>query len=325
MTTRIKVPVVVAEPTIQIPIEAIITLAPAASEIKRVKKNVFLEQVKLVPVAPFSRIDGTDFFTAGRAKLFVAGHIRENIEFAARKNVEFAAAGACAAPLQDQIVDIPFSGVTDVTSFINPPVIGINEASESSFLSDMNPLNARLDKFFFNNLVKFNEQPFGELVSANFFELDFSSTEPVAEGTFRTLTEKIVMELTLKVLQNQQLQFLPCQPMIQMTTTQVDENPCLFNTTGTVTCSGQLVSSPVSITFTVFINGIQVSQTFTFPKGSFRVGIRFFAVTVGTATITATTTVNGVTISTSNTFSVNCIGAGIASSEKAASAEFFVP
>jgi hypothetical protein len=62
-----------------------------------------------------------------------------------------------------------------------------------------------LDKFFFNNLVKFNEQPFGELVAANFFELDFAPTEPASEAAFTTLTEKIVLELTVKVLQTQQL------------------------------------------------------------------------------------------------------------------------
>jgi hypothetical protein len=204
ITTRIKVPVVVAEPTIQIPIEATITLNIAtdrrASEIKRVKKNVFLDQVKLVPVPPFTRIDGTDFFNVTRAKLFVAGHIR--------KNIEWAFAGTCSAALQDRIVDIPFSGVTDLTSFVNPPQIGINETAEASFLSDTSGLTPRLDKFFFQNLVKFNEQPFGELVAANFFELDFAPVAATAEGPFSVITEKIVLELTLKVLQNQQLNIL---------------------------------------------------------------------------------------------------------------------
>jgi hypothetical protein len=156
--------------------------------------------VKLVPVAPFTRIDGTDFFAFARAKLFIAGHIRKNIEFAST---------GCTNTLFDQIVDIPFTGFTELSTaagtLINPPILGINESSESSFLSDVNNLNARLDKFFFNNLVKFNEQPFGELVAANFFELDFAPTEPAAEGTFTTLTEKIVLELTVKVLQTQQL------------------------------------------------------------------------------------------------------------------------
>lgn len=198
--SRIKVPVVLAEPTIQIPIEATFTLGEAATEIKRVKKNVFLDQVKIVPVMPFTRVDGTDFFTFSRAKLFIAGHIR--------KNLEFIGAG-CFQSLADQVVDIPFTGFTELSAaagtLINLPIFGINESSESSFLSDTNPLNARLDKFLFNNLVKFNEQPFGELVAANFFELDFSPVEPTAEGTFTTLTEKIVLELTVKVLQTQQV------------------------------------------------------------------------------------------------------------------------
>jgi hypothetical protein len=197
---RIKVPVVLAEPTIQIPLEATITLGVPATEIKAVKKNVFLDQVKIVPEGPFTRVDATDFFTFARAKLFIAGHIRKNIEFAST---------GCTGTLFDQIVDIPFTGFTALSvaagTLINLPILGINESSESSFLSDTNNLNARLDKFFFNNLVKFNEQPFGELVAANFFELDFAPTEPAAEGTFTTLTEKIVLELTVKVLQIQQL------------------------------------------------------------------------------------------------------------------------
>ena len=61
VVTRIKVPVVLAERTIQIVVESDIPLYPAATEIKRVKKHVFLDQVKLVPVT-FARIDNTDFF-----------------------------------------------------------------------------------------------------------------------------------------------------------------------------------------------------------------------------------------------------------------------
>ena len=99
----IKVPVVTAEPTIQITVEADIKLRPAATEIKRVKKNVFLNQVKLVPVE-FDVLAEQTFLTCTRAKLFVAGHIRKNLEFAS---------DACNGPLQDQIVDIPFTGFAD--------------------------------------------------------------------------------------------------------------------------------------------------------------------------------------------------------------------
>ena len=55
VVTRIKVPVVLAERTIQIVVESDIPLNPPATEIKRVKKHVFLDQVKLVPVR-FARI-----------------------------------------------------------------------------------------------------------------------------------------------------------------------------------------------------------------------------------------------------------------------------
>ena len=100
VTPTIKTPVVLAEPTLQIVVEADIPLSPAATEIKRVVKNVFLDQVKLVPVA-FAPIDGSDFFNVTRGKLFVSGHIRKNIEYATAD---------CNAPLQDRIADVPFSG-----------------------------------------------------------------------------------------------------------------------------------------------------------------------------------------------------------------------
>ncbi|MDP4086699.1 MAG: Uracil permease [Bacillota bacterium] len=191
----VKIPAVIAEPTLRIVVEANIPLASAATEIKRVKKNIFLDQVKLVPVA-FARIDGTDYFVATRATVFVAGHIR--------KNIEYAGAG-CAGPLLNQIADVPFSGYTDLTTFTTPPIIGIAETAEANFLNETTQMDARLDKFFFNNLVKYNEQPFGELVAANMFELDFSPTLTSPEGAFTTLTEKIVLNLTVKVLQVQQM------------------------------------------------------------------------------------------------------------------------
>lgn len=191
-----KVPVVLAEPTLQIVVESNITLNPVATEIKRVKKNVFLNQVKLVPVA-FTRIDNTDFFRVTRAKLFVAGHIRKNIEYAS---------SACNGALQDRIADVKFTGFADITTFLTPPILGISEGVEANFISDTDNLSARLDKAFFQNLVKYNEQPFGELVAANFFELDFSPVAATTEGTFSTLTEKLVLDLTVKVLQTQQIQ-----------------------------------------------------------------------------------------------------------------------
>jgi hypothetical protein len=69
-------------------------------------------------------------------------------------------------------------------------------------------MGARLDKVFFENLVKYNDQPYYELVAANIFELDFSPTMANPEGTFTQLTEKVILELTFKVLQVQQVEIV---------------------------------------------------------------------------------------------------------------------
>jgi len=191
----IKVPVVLAEPTLQIVVEADITLDPPATEIKRVVKNVFLEQIKLVPVA-FSKFENTDFFFVTKAKLFVSGFIRKNIEYASN---------SCSAPLQDIIADVGFNGFAEIDNFLTSPIIGFGQNNSAAFLNEKNQIVPRLDKFFFQNLVKYNEQPFGELVAANFFELDFSPVMASPEGPFSTLREKIVLDLTVKVLQTQQI------------------------------------------------------------------------------------------------------------------------
>ncbi|PFD38059.1 Uracil permease [Bacillus cereus] len=214
----IKTPVVLAETTLQIAVESNITFpAPGATEIKRVKKHVFLDQVKLVPVA-FKAIPGSDFLTVEKAKLFVAGHIRKNIEFATN---------ACSGALQDMIADVQFFGFAELkcTDFLSPPLFANTTKLEANFVDDTG-LNARLDKAFFQNHVKYNEQPFGELVAADFFELDFSPTPATPEGTFRTLTEKIVLDLTLKVLQVQQIK-VTGNPVVLPTT----PSPCPPTTT----------------------------------------------------------------------------------------------
>ncbi|PAE26987.1 Uracil permease, partial [Paenibacillus sp. 7884-2] len=67
-------------------------------------------------------------------------------------------------------------------------------------------------KYYFQNSVVYNEQPFCELISAEFFELDFSPNSFDSHkgkcsnnDSFNKLREKIVTDLTLKVLQVQQI------------------------------------------------------------------------------------------------------------------------
>lgn len=211
-TPIIKVPVVLAEPTLQIVLEADIKLQPPASEIKRVKKHVFLDQIELIPVA-FKRIDRTDYFYVTRAKLFVAGTVRKNIEYATKD---------CTGTIQDRIANVPFTGFAELhgdicensNGFHQFPIIGISESSEANFLNEKSMLDARLDKAFFQNLVKYNEQPFGELLAANFYELDFSPAKTPCKGTFSRLREKLVLDLTVKILQTQQFKIIGAQQIL---------------------------------------------------------------------------------------------------------------
>ncbi|MDM5155904.1 hypothetical protein QUF88_19530 [Bacillus sp. DX1.1] len=194
----VKVPVVLAERTIQIVVESTIPLDPPAVEIKRVLKNVFLTQCKLVPVA-FTPVQNTNFRRVTRAKLFVEGFIRKNIEFASDE---------CNGVLYDRIANVNFSGFAELSGndFLTQPLIAASSDTTSHFINPKNGDEPRLDKYFFENSVVYNEQPFCELISANFFELDFSPCPTKLNEPFDKLREKIVLDLTLKVLQVQQVQ-----------------------------------------------------------------------------------------------------------------------
>ena len=124
----IKVPAVLAETTIQIVVEANIPLNPPAVEIKRVLKDIFLTQCKLVPVA-FGADQCTGVRTVTRAKLFVEGYIRKDIEYSTRN---------CNGMIRDRIANVPFSGFADSTcgtygDFLLFPILSV--PSESGRIS----------------------------------------------------------------------------------------------------------------------------------------------------------------------------------------------
>ncbi|MGQ8851401.1 DUF7852 domain-containing protein, partial [Bacillus sp. TSA_125.2] len=114
------------------------------------------------------------------------------------------------------------------------PIIAFGSENKARFINPKKNDVPRLDKYFFENNVFYNEQPYCELISAEFYELDYSSYDvhhyskhdeyqdrnqdryqdkyedkyydQYPEKEFDKLREKIVLDLTLKVLQTQQVQ-----------------------------------------------------------------------------------------------------------------------
>jgi len=206
----VKIPVIIAETSITIPVEATITLDQTVMEIKRIKKNVFLTQSRLIPFSQESyKCTGV---------LFVSGFVRKNIEYATQNCIVGTGDAVC-GDIRHCTVQVPFNFSTRVT-FLRPPVFEENTTpSEIEFFTDKlvgyddcadtiiggNPC----DQNFFSSEI-FNEKPYVELVKADVTEIDIftnsiSSCERTTERMFTQLTEKVVVNLTLKVLQKQQI------------------------------------------------------------------------------------------------------------------------
>jgi len=206
----VKIPVVLAEVNVTIPVEATITLDQAAMEIKRIKKNVFLTQSRLIPFSQDNR--------PGTGILYLAGFIRKNIEYATQTCMTSGTANVC-GDIRHCTVEVPFNFTTRIT-FRRPPVFVENTTvSELEFFTDnrqgcdacADPVIGRNtcdQSSFFTEF--FNEKPFTELVRADITEVDINTNPMIncanpTEQMFNRLTEKVVVNLTLKVLQNQQV------------------------------------------------------------------------------------------------------------------------
>ena len=201
-----KVPVLIAEPEIEINVEAEISLDEPALEIKRIKKNLFLNQCKLI---------NTDKCKKG--KLFIGGFIRKNIEYATAAGQSSTGYSLC-GDIRHTTVMVPFECVTEV-DFISPP-----EFNEPGFTKEIeiyghmkNECSPCEDKIIghdpceyeYEHYERFSEKVFCELVDAKISEVDIkrgpSKFLMPNEHLFDCLIEKMVIRVRLKLLQNQQI------------------------------------------------------------------------------------------------------------------------
>ncbi len=205
--TIVKIPVVLAELAIQVNVDSTITLPEPALEIKKIKKRLKVTQCTL--------LQDTN-------KLFIKGFVRKNIEYATRGCST--AVGFC-GDIRHCTVDIPFRCVTPVCfNVFHPAPLQFNTQDEFEYFrsqalptTDFAEKDHLLSGDFseFNQITTeyFNELPFCELISSRIVEFDefINRTRPAGvelpfeEFEFELIEEKMVIDITLKLLQNRQV------------------------------------------------------------------------------------------------------------------------
>lgn len=184
----IKVPVVLAEFEVEISSQSHIKFDQPAVEVLRVKKNVFLTECRLLPVVK---------------KLFLKGFVRKNIEFAAKSKDSRGGNN-----IRHIIVEIPFICTTLIDYFIQPNVntdvvkCKMEKNKNESQLEDKQDEELRSCEYL-------NERIYCEIVKARVFEVDINEDEKpektVSEKVIQELDEKLVIYITLRLLQKQEI------------------------------------------------------------------------------------------------------------------------
>lgn len=202
----VKIPVVLSEMTIRFNVGTTINLPEPALEIRNIKKRLKITQCMLIQPTNI---------------LFIKGFVRKNISYTT--GICSNRSGVC-GELRHCTIDVPFECSTPVNYFTPPAEITLNSSSEFEYfkVSDLpNQHFAEKDNLLSGDLSEinqfmtenFNELPFCELIQARIFEFDeFIGRErpchdnlPFEEKFFRRLEEKMVIEVTLKLLQNRQV------------------------------------------------------------------------------------------------------------------------
>ena len=187
-----KIPKVLSEFIIQIDSESRIRLNEPAYEIKRIEKQVFLTQCRYIPP--------TD-------KVFIEGYIRKNIEYAARTCTK---GRSIAGTIKDTTVQIPFKAYTKVNFCGNKPKIHPNPPSMVARYFDPERMGKDIREADRSNVEIFNEPVYCELEWSAIYDADINDPGTPLDGfineeEFQEFTDKSVIYLCIKLLQNQQV------------------------------------------------------------------------------------------------------------------------
>lgn len=217
----IRVPVTLAELRISTSLAANIRFPDPVLEIKDIKKRVKIVQCRLL-LGPTTGVNGP--FERRNTQLFLRGFVRKNIQYATPCPDS---KGSCvSSEIRSLTTDIPFECVTtiDANDFIVAPQLPLaNSRSEFDFFRAQelghgfpekdHLLSSDLSQFHQVSQQFYNQLPFCELLDSNIVEWDeavdrtpLPGHAPFEEGTFQNIVEKMFLEFTIKVLQNQQIE-----------------------------------------------------------------------------------------------------------------------
>ncbi|ERI90504.1 hypothetical protein HMPREF1982_03870 [Clostridiales bacterium oral taxon 876 str. F0540] len=187
----VKIPVIIGEFTVQIDVESKIKLPEKALEIKRIKKNIFLTQCRLI---------------AKTNKVFLKGFVRKNIEYA---TIDCITPQAICGDIKHATVHVPFQCVAEVKC-LRPVVIKPNKQAKEINYFDEENLGINMKEQDLISSETFNERVYCELEHSSIYEADIIEDAKKiechpTEHEFQCFIEKEVIYLTLKLLQNQQV------------------------------------------------------------------------------------------------------------------------
>lgn len=187
----VDIPVIISQFKLKVDCQASVELDSFALEIKRTKKDVFLNECKLFPSVK---------------KLFIAGFIRNNIEYSSINSEKDKNSNT----IRHITTSIPFKCST-LIEYIAQPVINHNEAAiEIEPINEDLSGNDILEKIFVSS-EHFNEKINCKLISTEVTELIIGEANNVIEcehafeRPFKTVTDKLAVNLVIKLIQHQQV------------------------------------------------------------------------------------------------------------------------
>ncbi|QIW22635.1 DUF3794 domain-containing protein [Bacillus thuringiensis serovar andalousiensis] len=217
-------PIVLTEAKVQVVTDSIIRFPEPVLEVKAVRKHLKLVQCRLL-------------FPSH--KLFLKGFVRKNIQY---ETPYYANNKVISSKLRSLTVDIPFSCVTEIKKYLTKPVFKSNKSEELEYYNPIDMgldcdsdhrmlLSGDLSEFDQVSQEYFNNKPYCKLIKSCIVDYNEAINRcmgrvhyggdwkerkdwedwkeckkaPFEEGTFTKLEEKMVIDLTIKVLQDQQI------------------------------------------------------------------------------------------------------------------------